>query len=75
MKKNTLKVTAVGDCELVITRDFDAPRALVWDAMSKPELLKTWLFGPDGWAMTVCEEDQRVGGAFRWEWSGPGGPG
>jgi uncharacterized protein YndB with AHSA1/START domain len=73
--KNTLKVTAAGDREIVITRDFDAPRTLVWDTMSKPELLKRWLFGPQGWEMTVCEDDQRVGGKFRWEWSGPEGAG
>ena len=73
--KNTLKVAAVGDCEIVITRDFDAPRALVWETMSKPELLRRWLFGPPGWELTSCEEDPRVGGAFRWEWSGPDGVG
>ncbi|WP_165225041.1 SRPBCC family protein [Aquisphaera insulae] len=71
--KNVLKVTTVGDRELLITREFEAPRGLVWESMSRPELLKRWLFGPPGWAMTVCEEDQRVGGSFRWEWSGPEG--
>jgi uncharacterized protein YndB with AHSA1/START domain len=71
--RNTLKVEAVGDREIVISRDFDAPRALVWDAMSRPELLKRWLSGPPGWELTACEEDQRVGGTFRWEWRGPDG--
>jgi uncharacterized protein YndB with AHSA1/START domain len=71
--KNTLNVTTPTDREVVITRAFDAPRELVWDAMSKPELLKRWLFGPPGWEMTVCEEDPRVGGKFRWAWKGPGG--
>jgi uncharacterized protein YndB with AHSA1/START domain len=71
--KNTLKVATSGDCEVVITREFDAPRELVWDTMSRPELLKRWLFGPPGWEMTVCEDEQRVGGTFRWVWSGPGG--
>src|SRR5205814_441959 len=55
--KNALKVTTFGDREVVISRTFDAPRQLVWDTMSRPELLKRWLFGPPGWAMTVCEED------------------
>ena len=73
--KNTLNVTTKGDREVVITRTFDAPRPLVWETMSKPELLKRWLFGPPGWALTVCEEDQRVGGKFRWVWSGPDGAG
>ncbi len=71
--KNTLIVATAGDCEIVITRDFDAPRALVWETMSRPEFLKRWLFGPPGWVLTTCEEDQRVGGRFRWEWSGPEG--
>lgn len=73
--KNTLKVATNGDREIVITRTFNAPRELVWDTMSRPELLKRWLFGPPGWEMTVCEEDQRVGGKFRWVWSGPDGAG
>lgn len=73
--KNQIKVTASGDREIVITRTFDAPRDLVWEAMSKPAFLKRWLFGPDGWVMTTCEEDQRPGGAFRWAWEGPNGAG
>ena len=73
--KNTLNVATSGDREIVMTRDFAAPRKLVWDTMSNPELLKRWLFGPPGWEMTVCEEDPRVGGKFRWVWSGPDGAG
>ena len=71
--KNTLKVTTPTDREIVVTRVFNAPRPLVWEAMSKPELLRKWLFGPPGWAMTVCEDDLRVGGKFRWAWRGPNG--
>jgi len=71
--RNALKVTTPTDREIVITREFDAPRALVWDAMSRPELLKRWVLGPPGWEMTVCEEDAHPGGAFRWAWSGPEG--
>jgi uncharacterized protein YndB with AHSA1/START domain len=72
---NTLKVITPTDLEIVMTRTFDAPRALVWEAMSKPELIKRWLFGPPGWVMTTCEDDLRVGGSFRWAWSGPDGTG
>jgi uncharacterized protein YndB with AHSA1/START domain len=72
---NTLRVTTPTDLEIVMTRTFDAPRALVWEAMSKPELIKQWLFGPPGWVMTTCEDDLRVGGSFRWAWSGPDGTG
>src|SRR5216684_1490495 len=68
--KNTegLKVTTRGDREIVMTRDFDAPRRLVFDALSKPELVKQWLLGPPGWSMPVCEIDLRVGGAYRYVW-------
>src|SRR3954453_21288732 len=71
--RNALKVTTPTDREVVITREFNAPRELVWDTMSRPELLKRWISGPPGWEMTVCEEDARVGGTFRWAWSGPDG--
>ena len=45
----SLKITTPTDREIVMTRVFDAPRTLVWDAMSKPDLIKRWLFGPPGW--------------------------
>ncbi len=60
----TLKIEARGDREIVMTRVFDAPRELVFDALTKPELLKRW-FGPHGWTLTDCEVDLRVGGAWR----------
>jgi uncharacterized protein YndB with AHSA1/START domain len=72
-KTKTLSVTTPGDREIVIMRVFDAPRAQVWQAMTRPELLRRWLFGPPGWTMTVCEEDLRPGGTFRWAWRGPNG--
>jgi uncharacterized protein YndB with AHSA1/START domain len=61
-------VTTPTDREVVITRVFDAPRELVWEAMSKPELVKRWLMGPPGWTMPECENDLRVGGAYRHVW-------
>ena len=64
----TLKVTAHGDREITMTRVFDAPRKLVFDAHTKPELVKRWLLGPPGWSMPVCEIDLRVGGKFRYVW-------
>ena len=66
--KYMLAIAAQGERELVMTRTFDAPRDLVFDAMTKPELLRRWLFGPTGWTMTVCEVDLRVGGKYRYEW-------
>ena len=68
----TLKVTTPTDREIVLTRVFDAPRQLVWDAFTKPELLKRW-FGPRGWSLAVCEVDLRVGGGFRFVLRGPDG--
>ena len=55
-----------------MTRVFDAPRDLVFDALTKPELLKRW-FGPHGWTLTECEVDLRVGGAWRFFSHGPDG--
>jgi uncharacterized protein YndB with AHSA1/START domain len=68
-----LKITTPNDLEIVITRAFDAPRHLVWQAMTRPELIRRWLFLPADWKMTRCDEDVRVGGAYRWEWAGPDG--
>ena len=68
MKHAQLKLTTSGDRELVMTREFDAPRKLVYDAHTKPELVRRWLLGPDGWSMPVCEMDVRVGGKYRWVW-------
>jgi uncharacterized protein YndB with AHSA1/START domain len=63
-----LKLTTRGDREIVITRAFDAPRKLVFDAFTKPELVRQWLLGPDGWSMPVCEIDLKVGGKYRYVW-------
>src|SRR5437899_5503263 len=68
----TLKVTTPTEREIVLTRVFDAPRSLVFDAMTKPELLKRW-FGPRGWSLVVCEVDLKVGGAWRFVLRGPDG--
>jgi len=63
-----LKVTAQGEREIVMTRVFDAPRNLVFDAFTKPERVQRWLLGPPGWSMPVCEIDLRVGGTYRYVW-------
>jgi uncharacterized protein YndB with AHSA1/START domain len=63
-----LKVEARGDREIVMTRRFDAPRNLVYDAFTKPELVKRWLGVFGGWTLPVCEIDLRVGGRFRYVW-------
>jgi uncharacterized protein YndB with AHSA1/START domain len=69
---DTLQVTTPSEREVVLTRVFDAPRQMVFDAFSKPELLKRW-FGPRGWSLETCEVDLRVGGGFRFVLAGPNG--
>ena len=68
----TLQVTTPTDREIILTRVFDAPRRLVWEAFTKPELLKRW-FGPRGWSLVVCEVDLKLGGGFRFVMRGPDG--
>lgn len=63
-----LKLTTQGDREIVMTRAFHAPRRLVFDALTQPELVKRWLIGPPGWSMPVCEIDLKVGGSYRYVW-------
>ena len=70
---NAVTITTPTDREIVITRTLNASRALVWDAMHKPEFLRRWMLGPPGWEMTVCENDVRVGGRFRNEWKSADG--
>ncbi len=65
---NRLSVTAKGDRELVMTRVFDAPRELVFDAWTQADLLRRWLWGPEEWPLVACESDPRVGGKLRLVW-------
>jgi len=65
---HTLKLTTPTDREIVLTRVFDAPRHMVFEAFTKPELLKRWLLGPPGWEMVVCEVATEVGGRYRYVW-------
>jgi uncharacterized protein YndB with AHSA1/START domain len=68
----TLKITTPSDREIEMTRMFDAPRHLVFDAMTKPEHVRRWL-GCAELPMTVCEIDLRVGGAYRFVLRSPEG--
>jgi uncharacterized protein YndB with AHSA1/START domain len=67
-----LTITTPGDRDIVVTREFDAPRDLVWLCYSKPELMRQWYGLPD-WTMTVCEIDFRVGGKWRFVTVSPNG--
>ena len=67
----TLKITTPSEREVAWTRTFDAPRLLVFRALTEPDLIRQWLLGPDGWSMPICEVDLRVGGAYRYVWQHP----
>jgi len=68
MNSEKLQITTPSDREIAMTRAFNAPRRLVFEALTKPELVKRWLLGPPGWSMPVCEIDLRVGGNYRYVW-------
>jgi uncharacterized protein YndB with AHSA1/START domain len=68
MTNGSFNVSTPGDHEIVLTRVFNAPRRMVFDAYTKPELVKRWLLGPDGWSMPICDIDLRVGGQYRYGW-------
>jgi uncharacterized protein YndB with AHSA1/START domain len=63
-----LEITTPSDREIVIRRQFAAPRRLIFDAHTRPDLVRRWLFGPEGWSFVTCEIDLRVGGAYRFVW-------
>jgi uncharacterized protein YndB with AHSA1/START domain len=73
MSMETLKLSTPSECEIAITRVFDAPRALVFEGLTTPEILKRWFGLQPGRTLAVCEMDLKVGGAYRWEWRGPNG--
>jgi uncharacterized protein YndB with AHSA1/START domain len=68
-----LQITTPSDREIAMTRVFDAPRSMVFDAWTKPELIRRWLGVFGGWKFVVCEVDLRVGGKYRYVWRGPSG--
>jgi uncharacterized protein YndB with AHSA1/START domain len=68
----TLTVETPTDNEIVMTRRFDAPRELVYEAMTNPEHIRRW-YGWSTWTMTVCEADFRPGGRYRFVTRGPEG--
>ena len=66
--KASFKIEPAGELEILMTRTFNATSDLVFDALTKPELVKRWLLGPPGWSMPVCEIDLKVGGKYRYVW-------
>ena len=71
---HTFEVSTPSDREIRLTRIFDAPRSLVWEAMTRPDHVKRW-WGVlnDKHSVAVCEIDLRVGGAWRFVGRGPEG--
>jgi uncharacterized protein YndB with AHSA1/START domain len=59
------------DRSIVMTRIFNAPRKVVWQAWTTPELLARW-WGPHGWSLSTNNMDFRPGGAWEYCMSGPG---
>src|ERR687897_2823386 len=68
----TAKVTLPKDEQILITREFNAPKDLVYKAYTEPKLVKRWWSGQRG-EMTSCEIDLRVGGTWRYVMVADGG--
>ena len=70
----TVEVTTSSDTEIRISRWFNAPRHLVYWALTEATILKRWL-EPPGFSLTECASDARAGGAVRFAWKGDAGGG
>ncbi|MEV6924112.1 SRPBCC family protein [Dactylosporangium sp. NPDC051485] len=70
--KGTAKVTLPEDNQILVTREFNAPKALVWRAYNTPDLVKRWWAGDRG-EVVSAEIDLRVGGGWRYVMIGAGG--
>ena len=64
----TMKVMTPTEREIVMTRVFNAPRHLVFEAWTNPKYVPQWMLGPPGWTMPVCEIDLRPGGEWHFVW-------
>jgi uncharacterized protein YndB with AHSA1/START domain len=63
-----LQISTPTDTTIELTRTFNAPRRLVWEAMFTPEKMRRWMLPPPGWTITTCECDARVGGVLALAW-------
>ena len=68
MTPSTAQVSMPSDHQVSVSRSFQAPRDLVYQAYTDPQLFRRWCGALPGWTMPVCEMDVRVGGKFRWAW-------
>jgi uncharacterized protein YndB with AHSA1/START domain len=62
------RISTPSEREVTVTRSFNAPRRLVFEAHTNPELVKRWLYGPAEWPLVHCEIELRVGGRLRYVW-------
>lgn len=75
MKKTGKLIVTTPSAKVIrVEREFAAPRELVFEAHTRPELVRRWLLGPGDWSMPRCSIDLRVGGAYRYVWSHPEKP-
>jgi uncharacterized protein YndB with AHSA1/START domain len=69
--QQSVRIAMPTEREVAVTRLFHAPRHLVFEALTRPALLKRWMFAP-GRTLSVCEVDLRAGGNYRFVFRGPG---
>ena len=63
-----LRISTPTDTTIVLTRTFDAPRRLVWEAMFTPDKMRRWMLPPPGCILTTCTCEARLGGALELAW-------
>jgi uncharacterized protein YndB with AHSA1/START domain len=68
MSTTGLNISTPTDTTIILSRKFNAPRRLVWEAMLVPDKMRRWMLAPPGWSMSVCECEARVGGGLRLVW-------
>jgi uncharacterized protein YndB with AHSA1/START domain len=68
MHPKELQISTPSDCTIVLTRSFNAPRRLVWEAMFTPDKMRRWMLPPPGWTITVCECEPRLNGLLKLVW-------
>jgi uncharacterized protein YndB with AHSA1/START domain len=68
MQPKGVQISTPTDTTIVLTRTFNAPRRLVWEAMLTPARMRRWMLPPPGWTLTTCECEARVGGALKLVW-------
>lgn len=69
----TAQVSTPTDSTIVITRNFNAPLRMVWEAMFTPARMRRWMIPPPGWTLTSMECEPRLGGALKLAWKSADG--